>query len=41
MEDHEELGKAHSKLEKAHSSLLEHDKEEAKKEQVIVHVMWD
>ena len=37
MEDHEELGKSHTKLEKAHSSILEQvKKEEAKKEQVIV-----
>ena len=31
-EDHEELGKAHTKLEKAHSSLLE----DVKKEQVVM-----
>jgi hypothetical protein len=36
-EDHEELGLAHTKLEKAHSSILEQvKKKEAKKEQVIV-----
>ena len=35
VEAHEKLGKADSKFEKAHSSLLEQVKEEAKKEQVI------
>ena len=36
-EDHEDLGKSHTKLEKTHSSVLEQVKEEeAKKEQVIV-----
>jgi hypothetical protein len=36
-EDHEELSNTHSKLEKAHPSLLEQVKmEEAKKEQMIV-----
>jgi hypothetical protein len=36
MEAHKKLDKTHSELEKAHFSLLEHVKEEAKKEQVIV-----
>ena len=36
-EDHEELGNAHTKLERAHFSVLEQvKKEESKKEQVIV-----
>jgi hypothetical protein len=36
MEAHEKLGKVQSKLEKAHSSLLEQVKKEEAKEQVIV-----
>jgi hypothetical protein len=32
VEDHEDLGKAHSKLEKAHSLLLE---QQAKKEVIV------